>query len=224
MTRARLRPRPGPQPPPAQSSATPPPATPSPPAKPALAVPVGLCWRRASLSLALVLQSSYGGGAPPFAAARFNAIIAAGKSAVPAQPAPSTVQWPRLRLCRRKQRHRQHHRRRQHSWLRPHPAGRRAGSTRSASRSNAVAANDRARSRESGAQPSNSSRTNQQQMASDNAKAIGELKASQEEMKRALAKVPDQAPPKRHVIAAGAARHGLAQAGARRAAAGESAA
>jgi hypothetical protein len=39
-------------------------------------------------------------------------------------------------------------------------------------------------------------RTNQQQMASDNAKAIGELKASQDEMKRALARVPDQAPPR----------------------------
>jgi hypothetical protein len=39
-------------------------------------------------------------------------------------------------------------------------------------------------------------RTNQQQMASDNAKAIGELKASQDEMKRALARVPDEAPPR----------------------------
>jgi molecular chaperone GrpE (heat shock protein) len=39
-------------------------------------------------------------------------------------------------------------------------------------------------------------RTNQQQMASDNAKAIGELKASQDDMKRALAKVSDQAPPR----------------------------
>ena len=39
-------------------------------------------------------------------------------------------------------------------------------------------------------------RTNQQQMASDNAKVIGELKASQEEMKRTLAKVSEQPPPK----------------------------
>jgi hypothetical protein len=39
-------------------------------------------------------------------------------------------------------------------------------------------------------------RTNQQQMASDNAKAVGELKASQEEMKRTLAKVSEQPPPK----------------------------
>ena len=40
-------------------------------------------------------------------------------------------------------------------------------------------------------------RANQQQMASDNSKAIGELKASQEEMKRTLAKAPEQPVPPR---------------------------
>ncbi|MEH2586324.1 hypothetical protein [Bradyrhizobium sp. AZCC 1721] len=39
-------------------------------------------------------------------------------------------------------------------------------------------------------------KANQQEMASDNAKAIGELKTSQEEMKRDLAKVSEQTPPK----------------------------
>ncbi len=39
-------------------------------------------------------------------------------------------------------------------------------------------------------------RANQQQMASDNSKAIAELKASQDEMKRVLAKVSEQTPPK----------------------------
>ena len=39
-------------------------------------------------------------------------------------------------------------------------------------------------------------KANQQQMASDNSKAIGELKASQEEMKRTLAKTSEQTPPK----------------------------
>jgi len=39
-------------------------------------------------------------------------------------------------------------------------------------------------------------KANQQQMAGDNSKAIGELKASQEEMKRALARVSEQTPPK----------------------------
>ena len=39
-------------------------------------------------------------------------------------------------------------------------------------------------------------KANQQQMASDNSKAIAELKASQEEMKRVLAKVSEQNPPR----------------------------
>jgi hypothetical protein len=39
-------------------------------------------------------------------------------------------------------------------------------------------------------------KANQQQITSDNSKAIGELKASQEEMKRALAKVSEQSPPR----------------------------
>ncbi|HTG04263.1 MAG TPA: hypothetical protein VK635_09440 [Bradyrhizobium sp.] len=39
-------------------------------------------------------------------------------------------------------------------------------------------------------------KANQQQMAVDNSKAIGELKASQEEMKRVLAKVSEQNPPR----------------------------
>jgi hypothetical protein len=39
-------------------------------------------------------------------------------------------------------------------------------------------------------------RANQQQIASDNSKAIGELKASQEEIKRGLARVTEQGPPR----------------------------
>jgi hypothetical protein len=39
-------------------------------------------------------------------------------------------------------------------------------------------------------------KANQQQMAGENSKAIGELRASQEEMKRTIAKVSDQPPPK----------------------------
>jgi hypothetical protein len=39
-------------------------------------------------------------------------------------------------------------------------------------------------------------KANQQQMAGDNSKAIGELKASQEEIKRVLAKVSEQNPPR----------------------------
>jgi len=39
-------------------------------------------------------------------------------------------------------------------------------------------------------------------MATDNSKAIGELKASQEEMKRTIAKVSDQPPPRASAPAA----------------------
>jgi chromosome segregation ATPase len=39
-------------------------------------------------------------------------------------------------------------------------------------------------------------KANQQQMASDSSKAIAELKASQEEIKRVLAKVSEQNPPR----------------------------
>jgi hypothetical protein len=39
-------------------------------------------------------------------------------------------------------------------------------------------------------------KANQQQIASDNSKAIAELKASQEEIKRVLAKVTEQSPPR----------------------------
>lgn len=42
----------------------------------------------------------------------------------------------------------------------------------------------------------------QQQIANDHSKAIGELRASQEEMKRALAKVSEQSPPRTSQAAA----------------------
>jgi hypothetical protein len=121
---------PSPPPQPAQSSATPPPATPSPPAKPALAVPVGLMLAAGIVVVALVWQSSYGGGVRP------SPQLASAPSLPPAnpsaQPIPSTVQLASVEAV----------------------------------------------------------------PPQDNAKAIGELKASQDEMKRALAKVPDQAPPR----------------------------
>jgi len=45
-------------------------------------------------------------------------------------------------------------------------------------------------------------KASQQQMASDNSKAIGELKATQEEMKRTLAKASEPTPPKASAPAA----------------------
>ena len=107
---------PGPQPPPSQSSATPPPATPSPPAKPALAVPVGLMLAAGIVVVALVWQSSYGGGVrPPPQLASAPSLPPENPSA---QPLRLPFSWPRLRLCRRKWLHHQHRRRR--SLRRPH--------------------------------------------------------------------------------------------------------
>ena len=88
-------------------------------------------WRRASLSWLWSGNRPMAAGPPGRAAARFIAIIAAGKSAVSAQPAPSPFSWPRLRQCRRSgaapspaagNR----------PLLRPHPAGSRAGNGRTA--------------------------------------------------------------------------------------------
>ena len=103
---------------------------------------------------------------PPFAAARFNAIIAAGKSAVAAQPTPSTVQLasaeaapPQVAPPPSPATPGANSLRRPH---RPQEAATGDGRT-AAIRSNAVAANDRARSRESGAEH----RTAQDEPATD---------------------------------------------------------
>jgi len=184
---------PSPQPQPAQSSATPPPATPSPPAKPALAVPVGLMLAAGIVVVALVWQSSYGGGVRP------SPQLASAPSLPPAnpsaQPIPSTVQLASVEAVPPQ--------------VAPSPAP-------PAPILAQAAPPQEARPATAASPPSDQTqllqtmardlanlernieqlRTNQQQMASDNAKAIGELKASQDEMKRALAKVPDQAPPR----------------------------
>jgi hypothetical protein len=185
---------PSPQPQPAQSSARPPPATPSPPAKPALAVPVGLMLAAGIVVAALVWQSSYGGGVRPSPQlASAPSLPLANPSA---QPIPSTVQLASVEAVPPQ--------------VAPPP------SPAPPAPILAQAAPQEARPATAASPPSDQTqllqtmardlanlernieqlRTNQQQMASDNAKAIGELKASQDEMKRALAKVPDQAPPR----------------------------
>jgi hypothetical protein len=186
---------PSPQPQPAQSSATPPPATPSPPAKPALAVPVGLMLAAGIVVVALVWQSSYGGGVRP------SPQLASAPSLPPAnpsaQPIPSTVQLASVEAVPPQ--------------VAPPPSPAPPAPILAQ-----AAPPQEARPATAASPPSDQTqllqtmardlanlernieqlRTNQQQMASDNAKAIGELKASQDEMKRALAKVPDQAPPR----------------------------
>jgi hypothetical protein len=186
---------PGPQPPPSQSSATPPPETPSPPAKPALAVPVGLMLAAGIVVVALVWQSSYGGGVRP------SPQLASAPSLPPenssAQPIPSTVQLASVKA------------------VPPQVAPAPSPAPPAPILAQATPPQE-ARPTTAAPPPSDQTqllqtiardlanlernieqlRTNQQQMASDNAKAIGELKASQDEMKRALAKVPDQATPR----------------------------
>ena len=186
---------PSPPPQPAQSSATPPPATPSPPAKPALAVPVGLMLAAGIVVAALVWQSSYGGGVRP------SPQLASAPSLPPAnpsaQPIPSTVQLASVEAVPPQ--------------VAPPPSPAPPAPILAQ-----AAPPQEARPATAASPPSDQTqllqtmardlanlernieqlRTNQQQMASDNAKAIGELKASQDEMKRALAKVPDQAPPR----------------------------
>src|ERR1041385_466317 len=94
LERDDVRPRPaepGPQPSTAQSSATPPPATPSLPAKRALAVHVGLMLAAGIVVVALVLQSSYGGGVRPSPQLASAPSLPPENPPLPVQPAPSTV-------------------------------------------------------------------------------------------------------------------------------------
>ena len=214
---------PGPQSPPAHHQHAPPAITAR---KPALRTPSACLLAAGIVVAALVLQSSYGGGAAfaRSAAARFNAIIAVGKSAV-------------TRATRSIYR----------------SSGRGGGSATASSATASTATPILAQAAPQEAAPAapaappdqtqllqtiardlaNLERTieqlkaNQQQMASDNSKAIGELKATQEEMKRALAKVSEpsrQTHSLRHRLPTPPAR-GLAQARADgRAAASESAA
>ncbi len=189
------QPLPAPQPSPAQSSATPPPATPSLPAKRALAVHVGLMLAAGIVVVALVWQSSYGGGVRP--SPQLASAPSLPPENPPAQPSPSAVQLASVEAVPPQ------------VAAPPSPA---APATTLAQ----AAPPQEARPATAAPPPSDQTqllqtmardlanlqrnieqlRTNQQQMASDNAKAIGELKASQDEMKRTLARVPDQAPPR----------------------------
>ncbi len=121
----------------------------------------------------------------------FNAIIAAGKSnacrAARAIHRSGGRGGDRAhhRQHRRKQRHR-----RQHPWPRPdraarcHAAGRRSATHAAAPPDQTQLLQKIARDLATLERNIEQLKANQQQMASDNSKAIGELKASQEEMKR----------------------------------------
>ena len=124
-------------------------------------------------------------GRRPFgAAARFSAIIAAGKPPVPAQPASSDVQVAAAEAAP------------------PQPTRTAQTTTQDAARTATAALPDHtqllqtmARNLANMERSIEQLKASQQQIASDNSKAIEELKASQEEIKRVLARVSEQSPP-----------------------------
>src|SRR5262245_33624730 len=162
----------------------------SPPRRPAIGARVGLPLAACVIVAALVLQSSYGGGAK-LVVARWAPQLVSTPSLppenppVPAQPAPSIVQAAVAEVA-------------------PPQATRLAQTTPPAAAPTATAAlpdhtqllqrmvRDLANMERNIEQLS----ANQQQIANDNSRAIAELKASQEEIKRVLARVSEQNLPK----------------------------
>jgi hypothetical protein len=188
MEREAAQPRsaePAPQPPP-----SPGPAQQSPPRRSALRALTGLMLAASIVVAALVLQSSYGGGAK-LVVARWAPQLVSTPSLppenppLPVQPAPSTVGVAAAEAA-------------------PPQATPLAQSAPQDSAPTATAAlpdqtqllQTMARNLANVERNIEQLRANQQQMASDNSRAIEALKASQEEMKRVLARVSEQNPPK----------------------------
>lgn len=176
-----------------RDAAPPPSAEPgpqSPPKRPALRALVGLPLAACIVVAAVVLQSSYGGGAK-LAVARWAPQFASTPSLpaenppFPAQPAPSTVQVAAAEAA-------------------PPQATPLAQTAPQDTAPTATAAlpdhtqllQTMARDLANVERNLEQLKANQQQIASDNSKAIGELKASQEEIKRVLARVSEQSLPK----------------------------
>ena len=172
-----------------RDAAPPPSAEPgpqSPPGRPAPRALVGLALAACIVVAALVWQSSYGGGARLVVARWAPQLVATPSlppenAPLPAQPAPSIVQVAAAEAA-------------------PPQATRLAqAAPQDAAPIAAAALPDQTQLLQAMARDlANVERTieqlkaNQQQIASDNSKAIEELRASQEEMKRALARVSDQ--------------------------------
>ena len=162
----------------------------SPPRRPALRALVGLPLAAGIVVAALVLQSSYGGGAK-LVVARWAPQLVSTPSLppenppLPAQPAPSTVQVAAAEAA-------------------PPQATPSAQTTPQDAAPTATAAlpdhtqllQTMARDLANVERNIEQLKADQQQIASDNLKAIEELKASQEEIKRVLARVSEQNLPK----------------------------
>ncbi len=181
-----------------ERDAAPPPAAgprpQSPPGRPQRRALVGLLLAACIVVAALALQSSYGAGAK-LAVARWAPQLVATPSLppenppVPAQPAPSIVQVAAAEAAPPQ----------------AMPLAQTAAQTAPQDAAPAAAAalpdytqllQAMARDLANVERSIEQLRANQQQIASDSSKAIAELKASQEEIKRVLAKVSEQSPPK----------------------------
>ena len=162
----------------------------SPPRRPALRALVGLPLAACIVIAALVLQSSYGGGAKLVVARWAPQLVSAPSlppenAPLPAQPAPSIVEVAAAEAAPPQ----------------ATPLAQTAPQDAAPTATAALADHTQllqtmARDLANVERNIEQLKANQQQMASDNSKVIGELKASQEEMKRALAKVSEQNPPK----------------------------
>ncbi len=179
---------PGPQSPPERLAAGPGPQ--SPPRRPALWVLVGLPLAACIGVAALVLQSSYGGGAK-LVVARWAPQLVSTPSLppenppFPAQPAASTVQVAAAEAAAP-----------QATPLAQTAPQDAAPTATAALPDHAQLLQTLARGLANVERNIEQLKANQQQIASDNSKAIEELKASQEEIKRVLARVSAQNLPK----------------------------
>jgi uncharacterized membrane protein YccC len=160
----------------------------SPPGRPALRALVGLLLAACIVVAALVLQSSYGAGTKLVVAPWAPQLVSAlppQNPPLPAQPALSTVQVAAAEAAPPQ------------ATLLAQTAPQDAAPTATPALPDpAQLLQKMARDLANLERNIEQLKANQQQMAVDNSKAIGELKASQEEIKRVLAKVSEQNPPR----------------------------
>jgi hypothetical protein len=161
-----------------------------PPSRPALRALVGLPLAACIVVAGLVLQSSYGGGAKPVVARWAPQLVSTPSSPpenarLPAQPAPSIVQAAAAEAAPP-----------QATPVAQTAPQNAAPTATAALPDHAQLLQTMARDLANVERNIEQLKANQQQMASDNSKAVAELKASQEEIKRVLARVSEQNLPK----------------------------
>jgi hypothetical protein len=170
----------------------------SPPRRPALRTLVGLPLAACIVVAALVLQSSYGGGAKLVVARWAPQLVSTPSlppenAPLPAQPAPAIVQQPAPSIVQLAAA--------EAAPPQATPLAQNAPQDATPTATTALADQTRllqtmARDLANLERNIEQLKANQQQIASDTSKAVEELKASQEEIKRVLAKVSEQNLPK----------------------------